>query len=39
MGAPFPADLHHDAKAWEFCVTMHGAGRVLFWNVAPLPRR
>ena len=37
-GAPFPADPHYDAKAWELCVTMHGPGRVLFWNVAPLPR-
>lgn len=36
--APFPADPHYDAKAWELCVAMRGAGRVLFWNVAPLPR-
>lgn len=38
MGAPFPADSHSDAKAWELCVAMHGPGRVLFWNVAPLPK-
>ena len=38
VGAPFPADLHYDAKAWELCVAMRGPGRVLFWNVALLPR-
>ena len=38
VGAPFPSDPHYDAKAWEFCVAMRGSGRVLFWNVAPLPR-
>ena len=38
MGAPFPADLHYDAKAWELCVAMRGPGRVLFWNGAPLPK-
>ena len=38
MGAPFPADPHYDAKAWELYVAMHGPRRVLFWNVAPLPR-
>jgi hypothetical protein len=38
IGAPFPADPHYDAKAWELCVAMRGPGRVLFWNVAPLPR-
>lgn len=36
--APFPADPHYDAKAWEICLAMRGPGRVLFWNVAPLPR-
>lgn len=35
---PFPSDPHYDAKAWEICVAKHGPGRVLFWNVAPLPR-
>jgi hypothetical protein len=39
IGAPFPSDPHYDAKAWEFCVAMRGPGRLLFWNVAPLPRR
>ena len=38
MGAPFPADPHCDAKAWDLCVAMHGPGQVLFWNVAPLPK-
>ena len=38
LGAPFPADPHNDAKAWEICIAKHGPGRVLFWNVAPLPR-
>ena len=38
MGAPFPSDPHYDAKAWDFCVAMHGPGQVLFWNVAPLPK-
>jgi hypothetical protein len=38
IGAPFPADPHYDAKAWEFCVAMRGPGKVLFWNVAPLAR-
>jgi hypothetical protein len=38
IGAPFPSDPHYDAKAWEFCVAMRGPGKVLFWNVAPLPR-
>ena len=38
IGAPFPADPHYDAKAWELCVAMSGPGRILFWNVAPLPR-
>jgi threonine dehydratase len=33
--APFPADPHYDAKAWEFCAARHGAGPVVFWNVAP----
>lgn len=37
-GAPFPADPHYDAKAWEICIAKRGPGRVLFWNVAPLPR-
>ncbi len=36
LGAPFPADPHYDAKAWELCLAKHGPGRVLFWNVAPL---
>ena len=36
-GAPFPSDRHYDAKAWEVCAARHGPGRVLFWNVAPLP--
>lgn len=31
--APFPADPHYDAKAWEICRARHGPGRVLFWNV------
>jgi hypothetical protein len=31
---PFPSDPHYDAKAWEICCARHGAGRVLFWNVA-----
>jgi hypothetical protein len=31
---PFPSDPHYDAKAWETCNARHGAGRVLFWNVA-----
>jgi hypothetical protein len=35
--APFPADPHYDAKAWEFCMAKRGSGQVLFWNVAPLP--
>jgi hypothetical protein len=38
IGAPFPSDLHYDAKAWEICLAKHGPGEVLFWNVAPLPR-
>ena len=38
IGAPFPADPHYDAKAWELCVAMRGPGQVLFWNVAPLAR-
>lgn len=38
MGAPFPADPPDDAKVWERRVAMRGQGRVLFWNVAPLPR-
>ena len=38
MGAPFPADPHYDAKAWDLCVAMHGPGQLLFWNVAPLAR-
>ena len=37
-GAPFPADPHYDAKAWELCVAKRDLGRVLFWNVAPLAR-
>jgi hypothetical protein len=36
--APFPADRHYDAKAWEVCRALRGRGEVLFWNVAPLPR-
>jgi threonine dehydratase len=36
--APFPADPHYDAKAWELCLAKRGPGRVLFWNVAPLAR-
>jgi threonine dehydratase len=36
--APFPADAHYDAKAWEFCLAKRRGGNVLFWNVAPLPR-
>lgn len=35
---PFPSDPHYDAKAWEMCMAKRGPGRVLFWNVAPLPR-
>jgi hypothetical protein len=38
IGAPFPADPHYDAKAWEFCLAKRRGGNVLFWNVAPLPR-
>jgi len=38
LAAPFPADPHYDAKAWELCVVKRGSGRVLFWNVAPLVR-
>ncbi|MDZ7909005.1 MAG: hypothetical protein U5N10_12805 [Gemmobacter sp.] len=36
--APFPADPHYDAKAWELCLATRGPGRVLFWNVAPLAK-
>lgn len=32
-GAPFPADPHYDAKAWEVCARERGPGLVLFWNV------
>jgi hypothetical protein len=35
LAAPFPADLHYDAKAWELCIAMRGPRGVLFWNVAP----
>ena len=38
LGAPFPADPHYDAKAWEICIARRGPGQVLFWNVAPLAR-
>ena len=38
LSAPFPADPHYDEKAWELCLAKRGPGRVLFWNVAPLPR-
>jgi threonine dehydratase len=38
IAAAFPSDPHYDAKAWEVCLTKHGGGNVLFWNVAPLPR-
>jgi hypothetical protein len=31
---PFPADLHYEAKAWEFLKARKGTGRVVFWNVA-----
>ncbi|MFO1156639.1 MAG: hypothetical protein U1E43_07680 [Rhodospirillales bacterium] len=31
--APFPADPHYDAKAWEICRARRGRGEVLFWNV------
>lgn len=31
--APFPADPHYDAKAWEICSRERGDGLVLFWNV------
>lgn len=31
--APFPADRHYDAKAWQICKARRGAGLVLFWNV------
>jgi hypothetical protein len=31
--APFPSDLHYDAKAWEICTAQKGPGRVLMWNV------
>lgn len=31
--APFPSDLHYDAKAWELCRNLRGKGKVLFWNV------
>jgi hypothetical protein len=30
---PFPSDPHYDAKAWEMATALHGAGRILFWNV------
>ena len=33
---PFPSDPHYDAKAWEVCLARHRAGRVAFWNVAPI---
>jgi hypothetical protein len=36
--APFPSDLHYDAKAWELCAARKGPGRVLFWNVTGPPR-
>jgi len=38
LGAPFPAEPHFDAMAWELCPTKRGAVRMLFWNVAPLAR-
>lgn len=31
--APFPADPHYDAKAWELCRERRGTGVVVFWNV------
>lgn len=27
LGAPFPADPHYDAKAWEICIAKRGPGR------------
>ena len=36
LAAPFPADPHYDAKAWEMCIAKRGTGQVLFWNGAPL---
>ena len=38
IAAPFPADPHYDAKAWELCLAKRGPGQVLFWNVAPHAR-
>lgn len=35
--APFPADPHYELKAWDICRSMHGRGRVLFWNVVAPP--
>lgn len=32
--APFSSDGNYDRKAWEVCRAHHGAGLVLFWNVA-----
>lgn len=31
--APFPADPHYDAKAWEICAARRGGGQIVFWNV------
>lgn len=31
--APFPADPHYDAKAWQIAQIRKGPGRVYFWNV------
>jgi hypothetical protein len=32
--APFPADPHYEAKAWEITTARKGTGRMVFWNVA-----
>lgn len=35
--APFPSDAHYDLKAWEVCVSNHGSGLIVFWNVLGPP--
>lgn len=37
LSAPFPADPHYDAKAWEFCAARARPG-ALFWNVTGPPQ-
>lgn len=29
----FPSDPHYDAKGWQVCLSEHGPGVVVFWNV------